>query len=565
MRFIVTLLVTAYLVVPAFAQHSLTGTVRDASDGTALPGANVVIDGTFKGAHTSSDGVFSIKGLENGNYTIEVSYLGYQEQVIEVEMKGDTSIEVELERSSVLTQEVVVRATRADNRTPSARSDVSKEFIRSNNLGQDLPFLLTLTPNLITTSDAGAGIGYTWMNIRGSDYSRINVTINGIPVNDAESHGVWWVNMPDIASSTENIQIQRGVGTSTQGAASFGATVSLQTTQLHDDPYAELFTSAGSFNTLRNTVSFGTGLMNNNWSFDGRLSSVTSDGYIDRSFSDLNSFYLSGGYYGNNTAVKAILFSGKEKTYQAWYGVPGNVIDTARTFNPAGLFYNDQGERQFYDNETDNYQQDHYQLHLTHQFNPSWVGNTSFHYTYGRGYYEQYRQNEPFSTYGLPNVVIQDSVLTTTDLIRQRWLDNHFYGLTYSLNYNGFDRLQGIFGGGYNIYDGDHFGEIIWASLAKNFNKDHRYYENDARKQDFNTFLKLNYELSDGLYIFGDLQYRNIVYDFEGLGMINNEVVPLDQRAVFHFSNPKAGMLYDITSAHQTYLFFGISNREPVR
>ncbi len=371
--------------------------------------------------------------------------------------------------------------------------------------------------------------------------------------------------MPDIVSSTENIQIQRGVGTSTQGAASFGATISLNTTGLNRDPYAEIFNSGGSFNTLRNTANFGTGLMADRWAFDGRLSRITSDGYIDRSFSDLKSFYFSGGYYGKNTVIQAITFSGKEQTYQAWNGVPSNMLETNRTFNPSGMYFDQDGNMQFYENETDNYQQDHYQLHITRRINADWVGNTSFHYTYGRGYYEQYRENDRFSRYGLPNVVIDDTEFSRTDLIRQRWLDNHFYGLTWSANYKGSGRLNSIIGGGFNMYDGDHFGKIIWARLSQDIDKDHRYYDNNAEKKDFNVFVKTNYEVFPGLFVFGDLQYRNIIYDFVGLGMVENEIVPLEQTAGFDFFNPKAGFVYEISSKHNVYTFAGISNREPVR
>jgi iron complex outermembrane recepter protein len=549
----------------AFAQFSIKGYVKDAADKNPLPGANLLIEDTSKGAHTGHNGSFNFSGLSEGNYTIIISYIGYTTQVIHLHVYRDIYVDVELERSPYLSEEVIVNATRADNRTPSTYTNVSKEMIQASNLGQDIPFLLSLTPSLIVSSDAGAGIGYTWMNIRGSDNSRINVTMNGIPLNDSESHGVWWVNMPDIASSTESIQIQRGVGTSTQGAASFGATISLQTNTLNDKPYAELFSSAGSFNSFRNTVSFGTGLLGSSLAFDGRISRITSDGYIDRSFSDLQSYYLSGGFYGKRTVVKAITFSGKEKTYQAWNGVPGNVLDTNRRFNPSGMFMDDQGNMQFYDNETDNYQQDHYQLHFSHEINPLFTANTSLHYTYGRGYYEQYRQNDRFSRYGLPDAQINSTPISRTDLIRQRWLDNHFYGFTYSLNYNSLSRINGVLGGGYNIYEGSHFGEIIWARISQGFDKGHRYYDNEARKGDLNSFIKLNYELSDGLFVFGDLQYRNIFYDFQGLGMVNNEVVTMDQRAEFNFLNPKAGVLYDNLSGHKAHVFFGVSNREPVR
>ncbi len=565
MRFLSSSLVMVFFAIPLFAQYSLTGTVEDASNGTKLPGANVVVEGTFKGVHSAADGSFEINGLDPGPYNLLVSFIGYETQRVSVEYPANEALQINLIPSAMLTQEVIVMATRADQRTPATRTDVSGEFIKANNLGQDIPYLLSLTPGLVTSSDAGTGIGYTWMNIRGSDNTRINVTVNGVPVNDAESHGVWWVNMPDVASSTENIQIQRGVGTSTQGAASFGATISIETTSLHENPYAEVISSAGSFGTLRNTVNFGTGILNDGWVFDGRLSKIDSEGYIDRSSADLTSYYLSGGYYGKNTAVKAITFSGRETTYQAWYGVPGHALDTNRTYNPAGIYFDEEGNKRYYDNETDNYQQDHYQLHLTHRFVPSLIGNTSLHYTHGRGYYEQYREDDDFASYGLPDFIIDQQVFEQTDLIRQRWLRNDFYGATWSLNYNDLGRLQGVLGGGFNVYDGDHFGEIIWAQLAQNFEKGYRYYDNNARKQDFNSFLKLNYELVPNLYVFGDLQYRNIVYDFVGLGTVNEEVVPLDQRAVFHFWNPKAGFSFDINPSNNVYVFAGISNREPVR
>ena len=558
-------LALAVLAMPLFAQFSISGIVKDENDGGVLPGANVQIEGTFQGVHTGSNGNFRFGNISKGFYTLVVSYVGYQTEKIEIDVDRDIYLEILLEPSAIMSQEVIFSATRADSRTPSTHSNVSREEIMSRNLGQDIPFLLNMTPSLITSSDAGSGVGYSWMNIRGSDNSRINVTLNGIPLNDSESHGVWWVNMPDIASSTENIQIQRGVGTSTQGAASFGATISMNTTGLNRDPYAEIITSGGSFNTLRNTANFGTGLLANKWSIDGRLSRISSDGYIDRSFSDLKSFYLSGGYYGKNTVIQAITFSGKETTYQAWNGVPSQMLETNRTFNPSGMYFDQQGNMQFYDNETDNYQQDHYQLHITQRVNPDWVANASFHYTYGRGYYEQFRENDRFSRYGLSNVVIDDTEFSRTDLVRQRWLDNHFYGLTYSANYKGAGRLNAVVGGGYNVYDGDHYGKIIWARLAQDFDKDHRYYDNNAEKKDFNSFVKLNYEIASGLYVFGDMQYRNINYDFVGLGMVENEIVPLEQTAGFDFFNPKAGFVYDISSQHNVYTFAGISNREPVR
>lgn len=553
------------LCMSSFAQLTIRGIVKDADEMTALPGATVSLENSFTGTHTNAQGIFGLSGLAPGSYSLQVSFMGYTRYVQEIDLKANVVLEVLLQRSATMTQEVVVNAMRADSRTPLTYSNVSKEQIQERNLGQDLPYLISLTPSVIVSSDAGAGVGYTWMNIRGSDYTRINVTLNGIPVNDAESHGVWWVNMPDIASSTDNIQIQRGVGTSTQGTASFGATISLNSTNVEDQTYAEVFSSGGSFNTLRNTVSFGTGLIDGHWAFDGRLSRISSDGFIDRASSDLKSYYVSGGYYGKRTVVKALTFGGSEKTYQAWNGVPGDSLKTNRTFNPSGMHKDQQGNIVFYDDETDNYQQDHYQLHVTHELSPTWVGNVSLHYTYGRGYYEQYRENDRFSRYNLPNVVIENTVISRSDLIRRRWLDNHFYGVTYGLNYNSFDRLTAIFGGGYNIYDGDHFGEIIWARMAPNANIRHRYYDNNGTKKDFNVFAKINYELASGLHWFVDIQNRRIVYDFVGLGMVNNQIVPLEQRARFNFWNPKTGLIYDLNSNHQLYAFAGIGNREPVR
>lgn len=549
----------------AQAQHQLQGVVKDSITGQTLPGANIIVKGTFTGTFSDSDGAFVITGLEDKKQTFEVSYLGYTSKTFELNPAETSRKEVQLARQTFLAKEVIVQATRASEFTPATYTNVTSEEIEQRNFGQDMPIVLSMTPSMITSSDAGAGVGYTWMNIRGSDNSRINITVNGIPVNDAESHGVWWVNMPDFASSSENIQIQRGVGVSTQGAASFGATISVKTLGLSENPYGEIITSGGSFNTLRNTVKFGTGLLDGKWAFDGRLSRIVSDGFIDRASSDLKSFYLSGGYYGEKTVLQAITFSGTETTYQAWNGVPGNVLDTNRRFNPSGMYFDDNGTMQFYDNETDNYQQDHYQLHFTHEIDLTFNLNTSLHYTYGRGYYEQYREDEAFSDYSLENPVIDGIEFTSTDLIRQRWLDNHFYGATWSLNYNDLSRFTTTLGGGYNIYEGDHFGEIIWARLAPNFNKDYRFYENDARKTDFNSFLKSNYRLTSSLSLFADLQYRRIVYDFDGLALIEGVVGSLAQQEVFNFFNPKAGIKFNIDDTHELYGFAGISNREPVR
>ncbi len=549
----------------ASGQFAISGRVVDRTDGNTLPGAHVVIEGTYKGVFTDRDGQFRIENLEAGDHVLQVTFIGYDPVYKEVGLTTDRDLEITLQRRATLTEEVVVSAVRAEGRAPVTYTNISREELAPRNLGQDLPMLLTNTPSLVASSDAGAGVGYTWMNIRGSDQSRINVTINGIPVNDAESHGVWWVNMPDIVSSVDDLQVQRGVGLSTHGAGAFGATINLQSTTLRDETYAEINSSAGSFNTLKNTVSFGTGLINENWAFDGRLSKVESDGYIDRASADLKSFYLSGGYYGENTMVKGVVFSGTETTYQAWNGVPSDSLAHNRTFNPSGMYTDDEGNIRFYENETDNYQQDHYQIHLTRDIRSGLVATGALHYTRGRGYYEQFREDEAFSRYDLPAVVVGGEEITSSDLVRRRWLDNHFYGLTYSLNYNNYSGLEMIFGGGYNEYDGDHFGEIIWARHAQHADIRHRYYDNNGFKKDFNSFLKTSYELTPGLTAFTDLQYRYVSYSFLGQAWVHEQVVPLQQKEIFHFFNPKLGLHYQWSPQHTTYLFGGIGNREPVR
>jgi len=555
------------LVAPLYAagQYTVSGRVVDEVNDHALPGAHVVLKGSFKGVFTDRDGRFVLQNLEANEYVIEVSFMGYEPRELEVIVENDLNLDVYLEPGARLTEEVVVSALRAGGRNPVTYTNLDADALAPKNLGQDLPMLLSQTPSLITSSDAGSGVGYTWMNIRGSDQSRINITMNGIPLNDQESHGVWWVNMPDIVSSVDNLQVQRGVGLSTHGAGAFGASINLQTTALRDEAYAEINSAAGSFNTFKNTVSFGTGLMNDKWVFDGRLSSIDSDGYVDRASADLKSFYLSGGYHGDNTVIKGIVFSGKETTYQAWYGVPSGKIESDRTFNPAGMYEDTEGIVRFYDNETDNYQQDHYQLHISRNITSGLVASTSLFYVYGRGYYEQYRENERFSRYGLPAVEVGDEVIDRSDLVRRRWLDNDFYGLTYSLNYNNYEGLELVFGGGYNEYDGDHFGEIIWARYAPHADIRDRYYDNNGFKKDFNTFAKASLEVLPNVHAFADLQYRYVSYSFLGQAWVHEEVVPLQQKARFNFFNPKAGVSWEINPANTMYVFGGIGNREPVR
>jgi len=455
--------------------------------------------------------------------------------------------------------EVSVNALRANAKTPIAYTNLSKLEIEKSNLGQDLPFLISLTPSVVTTSDAGAGVGYTGFRIRGTDPSRINVTINGIPLNDSESQGVWWVNMPDFASSLDNIQIQRGVGTSTNGAAAFGASVNLKTMGLNKKAYTITNNSLGSYNTLKNNIEFGSGLISNKFTFDTRLSRITSDGYIDRASSNLKSLYLQGVYFGRESVLKAIIFTGHEITYQAWNGVPLRYLDTNRTFNSYT-----------YENEVDNYNQTHYQLHYSKQLKTNTNMNLSGHYTHGEGYYEQEKLGEYLIDYNLSNIIIGYDTITSTDLIRRKWLNNDFGGITYSLNHKK-DNLNLIFGGAYNEYSGQHYGSIVWSQYTSNSlddpndtasNYNHEYYRNIASKYDNNMFIKTNYQATDATSIFLDFQLRSIKYEFNGNdvdGGLSNQKVTLV------FFNPKFGLTHKINDEQLFYGSFAIANKEPNR
>ncbi|HET7180034.1 MAG TPA: TonB-dependent receptor, partial [Chryseosolibacter sp.] len=520
----------AVLSAGSYAQYSVSGIVRDAETNEALPGATIHLKNTNRYAITDVFGRFALVDVPAGEAAIGITYIGYEDQEQHVMISTDTSLVIVLQPTAVITEAVVVRATRASGKTPTTFTTLGKEEISKQNFGQDVPFLLNWTPSVVTTSDAGAGVGYTGIRIRGSDPTRINVTINGIPYNDSESLGTFWVDIPDIASSAQTIQIQRGVGTSTNGAGAFGATINLQTNVRRDDPYSEIASSYGSFNTRRHSLSFGTGLLNNHFVVEGRVSKVLSDGFIDRASSDLQSYYLSAGFYTGKTILKAILFGGKERTYQSWYGVPESRLNndeeamlvtatnegwndeqtsnllqsSSRTFNPY-----------LYKNQVDDYRQDHYQLHFSHQLSPAVTVNAALHYTPGKGYYEEYRYADDLSDYGLNNIIVDDDgnaadndTISSSNLIRRRWLDNDFYGFTWSVNYD-INNWNVITGGGWNRYDGDHFGEILWTDVGA-VPHEYRYYFNNADKRDFNAYVKANLQLTERLNAFADLQYRKI-------------------------------------------------------
>ena len=446
--------------------------------------------------------------------------------------------------------EVSVNALRANDKTPMAFTNISKSEIKKSNLGQDLTYLISLTPSVVTTSDAGAGIGYTGLRIRGTDPSRINVTINGIPVNDSESQGVWWVNMPDFASSLDNIQIQRGVGTSTNGAAAFGASINLKTLALNKKAYTITNNSVGSFNTLKNNIEFGSGMLNNKFTFDGRLSRISSDGYIDRATSDLKSLYLQGAYFGKKSVLKAIVFSGQERTYQAWNGVPKRYLDTNRTFNSYT-----------YENEVDNYNQTNYQLHYNEQLNSKTNIHLATHYTHGEGYFESEKLNQNLADYGLNNILIGSDTISSTDLVRRKWLNNDFGGITYSINHKN-DLVNLVVGGANNVYSGQHYGNVIWAQYMSNGLYNHQYYKNIATKYDNNIFVKTNFQASEKTSLFLDLQSRNIEYEFNGSDIDGNIGV---QEVKLDFFNPKFGLSHKMNEEQLLYGSFAVANKEPNR
>jgi iron complex outermembrane receptor protein len=453
--------------------------------------------------------------------------------------------------------EVFVSAVRATKASPVTFSNLTKEEIKPRNLGQDIPILMNFLPSVVTTSDAGAGIGYTGIRVRGSDATRVNVTINGIPYNDAESQGTFWVNMPDFASSTESLQLQRGVGTSTNGAGAFGASLNLLTDGFSEDAFAQISSSIGSFNTMRNNIKFSTGMLNDHVEISGRLSQINSDGYIDRARADMDSYFLQGAYKDDNTVIKALLFGGHEITYQAWYGVDAETLENDRTFNPSGIYTDEIGATQFYDNEVDNYKQDHAQLLWNEQLSDYWSTNIALHYTRGRGYFEQFREDDDFATYGFQPLTVDGAEVNTTDLIRRRWLDNDFYGTVFSANYRK-DKLDLIMGGGWNKYEGDHFGEVIWARFASDSDYKDRYYDDTSTKTDFNFYTKANYRLDEQWSLYGDLQYRTVGYSANGdeTGLVDD---------TFNFFNPKAGLTFDLNRNNNFYFSYAVANREPNR
>ncbi|MQP51218.1 MULTISPECIES: TonB-dependent receptor [unclassified Flavobacterium] len=448
-------------------------------------------------------------------------------------------------------KEVTVSSVRAKDKNPITYTNLSKEDIAPRNLGQDVPVLLQYLPSVVSTTDAGNGLGYTYMRVRGADGSRINVTLNGVPFNDSESQGTFFVNLPDFASSLESVQLQRGVGTSTNGAGAFGASLNMQTKSFQEKAYAEVSNSVGSFATRKHTIAFGTGL-HNNFEMNARISNVASDGFIDRATSNMFGYFFNTNYITEQSQVKFLAFGGKQKTYQAWYGIEDTEkLKNDRTFNPAGMYTDEFGNVQFYDNETDNYWQNHFQLHWTEKWSEKWISNAALHYTIGKGYFEQYKEDEDLTDYNLPDF----NGNSISDLVRKRWLDNDFFGATFSLNYRT-PKTDLLFGGAANRYLGKHFGEVVWTqNYVPNPN---RYYDNFGNKDDVNFYTKASYNITSHLNLFADLQYRMVFYEATSVKFS-------DVNDTFRFFNPKAGVNYQLDTKNSFYGFLGVANKEPRR
>ena len=551
-----------FITFTSIAQNNFVGRVTDSS-GEPIVGANILIEESNLITYTDEKGKFYLNS-NSTNIDIQVSHVGYLTKEIEFS-NPNQEINIVLDDGIILKDEIKVISTRAKYNSPFAFTNISKSFIEKNNSGKDIPFLINSTPSTYSTSDAGNGIGYTGVRIRGSDATRINVTINGIPYNDSESHGVFWVNVSDLASSANSIQVQRGVGSSTNGGGAFGGTVSIKTGKASEDFKLKYSSSAGSYKSFKNTLELNSGLIKNKINMNLRLSKINSDGYVDRATSDLKSYYASASYYSDKTSIDLINFSGKERTYQSWWGTPegrinndieemnnvianngysdeqaDNLLNSGRTFN----YYT-------YDNQTDNYQQDHYQMHFNHDISNTANLHLALHYTYGRGYYEEFREDDNLSNY---YDFLENKSL---DLVRRRWLSNHFYGLTYSFSKK-FDKSEINIGGALNEYDADHFGEIIQPQLMVS----EPYYFSKSFKKDGNIFIKYNLNITKSAELFTDMQLRGYSHKMKGNDN-DKSIIDVDKNNIFF--NPKIGLTKSLNDKVILYGSIAVANREPIR
>ncbi len=561
--------------------QTISGKIVDEND-NPLVGASVIIENSFLGTTSDNEGNFSIK-CKFSECKLSISFLGFEpiNQIVSMSGNDKNLGKLVLKSSAYMSDEVIVKATRADDFSPITFSSMSSEELQKRNTGQDLPYMLELTPSLVVSSEAGTGVGNTSFRIRGTDPTRINITVNGIPLNDAESQAVFWVNMPDFSSSVNNLQLTRGVGSSTNGPAAFGASMNFFTGSLSNKPYAEISSMYGSFNTFRENIKLGTGILSNGFSFDLRLSKLNSDGYVENSYSDHSSMMISAAWRGKTSFVRANILHGKQKTGITWYGCPKDSVENYRTYNPAGEYFDSDGNRHIYRDNSDNYIQTHYHLIFSKNINRNLDFSSAIHYTRGDGYYEQYKEDQKFSKYLLPSIIYQaEPIISFTDtlipvaieikksdIIYRKLMANDFYGGTASLNYNK-EKLKISSGIAWNQHDGNHFGNIVWMQFYENLPINYEWYRNFGKKTDANIFAKINYQIITPLFLYADLQYRNIKYTMNGrdadLDSFGEQLI-LDQEHKYNFVNPKLGLYYNISNKMNVYASFAVSNREPTR
>ncbi len=570
----ITVLAAVLCATRAFGQGGIEGIITDET-GKPMGGAHIILNTGLTATYSDLSGKYSFEKLPPDSYALRATFLGYVDYLDTIQVSSAVEkVDIHMQVSPFMTDEVVVSATRLSPKAPATFKNIDKKEIEKLNLGQDLPYLLEQTPSLVATSDAGGGVGYTSMRIRGSDQTRINVTVNGIPINDSESQGVFWVNMPDLSSSLSSIQIQRGLGSSTNGSGAFGASINMETKEPLERAGGEISGSYGSFDTHKATVKFYSGRLGNGFAINGRLSDIGSNGYIDRSSSSLRSYFLSGGYFGKNTVIKALTFSGKERTYQSWYGTPisrlnndvngmlahanregfneaqtENLLTSGRTYN----YYT-------YENQVDDYRQTHYQLHFIQSFTPDMKLTLAGHYTHGQGYFEEYKYDKSFAEYGKTDPIIADDTISESDFILRRWLKNDFYGGIFALDYSS-GQNHFTLGGGVHIYRGNHFGEIVWADVSTTFDHLEEYYRNIGNKDDYSLYGKWEYNVEKWNFM-ADLQMRGVNYETYG---IDNDQSVIAISKDYLFFNPKAGMRYNRDSKNSYYIYAGLGNREPVR
>lgn len=526
---------------------TISGKINDENK-QPLASATVLIKNTNNGTSSNFEGNYQLR-VTSGTHKIEVRFIGYKSTFKSVTITNQNVIvNFNLQPENNVLDEVLVSAVRVKANSPVTHSNLTKEEIAKRNLGQDIPILLNYLPSVVTSSDAGSGIGYTYINVRGSNAERVNVTINGIPYNDAESQGTFWVNMGDFASSTQSLQLQRGVGTSTNGTAAFGASLNILTDAVSENPFAEISNSFGSFNTKKHTVKFSTGKINDHIEIAGRLSKIYSDGYIDRASTNLNSYFLQASYIDDNTLIKTITFGGKERTYQAWAGIDATQLAADRRQNPYT-----------YENEVDDYQQDHYQFHWNEKLTDNWSTNIGLNYTKGQGFFEQYKEGKDPVDYA--NLIVATNN-GKADVIVRRWLDNKFYVANFNATYKE-EGLEIISGFSYSKYSNYHFGEIIWTNqFAPNAKLRDKYYESNSKKNDFSVFSKATFKVSDGISLYTDLQFRKVNYSTNGL---TSDRDPINVDKTFNFFNPKFGATYTLNENQHVYFSFAVANKEPNR